>query len=128
MINKLKVYSIQFKKLGLATFWGGIATFRRLLLSGGVATFKGVTTFGWLLLLGCTSSHKKTDINFRGGTTLGGVATFRGVAAFRRVNTFGGLLLLGCTSGHKKLTLIPGGATFGGSLLAELYGNIYWPL
>ena len=58
-----------------------------------------------------------------------GVTTFRGVATFRGVTIFGGLLLLGCTSGHKKLTLISeGGATFRGSLLAELYSNINWPL
>ena len=77
MINKLKVYGIQFKKLGLATFWGGIAAFRRLLLSGwvatfrGVSTFRGVTTFGGLLLLGCTSSHKKLTL-ISGGALLGG--------------------------------------------------------
>ena len=33
-------------------------------------------------------------------------------------------LLSGFTSSHKKLTLISGVATFGGSLLSELYGKL----
>ena len=42
------------------------------------------------------------------------------------VTTFGGSLLLGFTSSHKKLMLISGGvATFGGSLLSELYGKYF---
>ena len=57
---------------------GGNAAFRRLLLSGwvatfrGVSTFRGVTTFGGLLLLGCTSSHKKLTLISGGALLWGG--------------------------------------------------------
>ena len=69
MIDKLNVYGIQFKKLGLATF--------------GVGGGEGEVS-----------------------------------------------LLSGFTSGHKKFTLISwgGGATFGRSLLSELYGSFLIPL
>ena len=60
MIDKLKVYGIQFKKLGLATFWGG----------GGVGG--RVATLGDPLLSGFTSGHKKIDVNFGGSLLLGG--------------------------------------------------------
>ena len=58
MIDKLKVYGIQFKKLGLATFLGG----------GGGATFGVGRYFGGPLLSGFTSGHKKIDVNFVGST------------------------------------------------------------
>ena len=49
-----------------------------------------------------------------------------GFATFEGGPTFWRSLLSGFTSGHKKLTLISGGggrgATFGESLLSELYG------
>ena len=48
MIDKLKVYGIQFKKLGRATFWG----------EGGGG--------GGGLLSGFTSGQKKIDVNFGG--------------------------------------------------------------
>ena len=66
MIDKLKVYGIQFKKLGLATFWwGGGATF------GG-----GGRYFGGPLLSGFTSGHKRIDVNF-GRSLLSGSRYYR---------------------------------------------------
>ena len=61
LIDKLKVYGIQLKKLGLATSWGGVS-----LLSGG-RYFRGVATFGGSLLSGFTSGHKKLTL-FSGGS------------------------------------------------------------
>ena len=55
LIDKLKVYGIQLKKLGLATSWGG-----------GRRYFREVATFGGSLLLGFTSGHKKLTL-FSGG-------------------------------------------------------------
>ena len=57
-MNKLKVYGIPFKKLGLATFRGG----GLLLLGGCYFRGGGVTTFRGLLLLGFTSGHKKLTL------------------------------------------------------------------
>ena len=50
LIDKLKVYGIQFNKLGLATFWG----------EGGGSLLWGP------LLSGFTSGQKKIDVNFGG--------------------------------------------------------------
>ena len=54
LIDKLKVYGIQFKKLGLTPFWGG-------------RYFQGVTTFEGLLLLGFTNDDKKLTLISGGG-------------------------------------------------------------
>ena len=62
LIDKLKVYGILFKKLGLATFWWGVAIFGRSLLSGGGSLPLGGRYFRHEF----TSGHKKLT-SFSGG-------------------------------------------------------------
>jgi len=46
-----------------------------------------------------------------------------GLVTFAELTIFGGSLLSGFISGHSFWTLLSGIATFGGSLLSEVYGK-----
>ena len=81
LIDKLKVYGILFKKLGLATFWWGVAIFGRSLLSGGgVATFGGPLLSAWIY-----QRPQKIDVIFGGSllSELYGTCLTSGICALK---------------------------------------------